>query len=1081
MEASRSSVAGREDRLGEILAALLEAQESAEPPDRAAWLARYPESAELNEFFVSADRLHSVAAPLRAAIAVDTPAHQNTVPDGDRSTPERVGQRIGDYEVLEEVGRGGMGVVFKARQQGANRVVALKLLRFDPLGGDEQARRFRNEAEIVAQLDHPHIVPLYEVGEYAGRVYFSMKLLDGGSLADRLSRFAADPRAAARLVADVARAVHFAHQRGVLHRDLKPGNVLLDGDGRPLVTDFGLARRVESDSSLTQSGAIVGTPSYMAPEQAAGAKGAATTAADVWGLGAVLYALLTGRPPFRGETVLETLEQVKGQEPESPRRLNRRVDRDLETVCLKCLRKEPGRRYEAAQELAEDLERWLAGEPVRARRAGPWELAAKWVRRRPALAGLLGVSALAVLGLVTGLVWHNDQLRDSADRERNQALEANRQKEEAQKKRAFARRAADRMYTQVAEKWLASEPGSEKLQREFLEEALRFYQELAQEPDADPSVQQELANAYRRMGAIHLKPGRPAEAEQALGKAADIGEKLTAQHPDQAEYQDDLASIYYQLGNLNKDTSRPQAGEEFYRRSLAIFRKQAARFPSVPAHRQTIGTALINLGSLLKRTGRQREAEEAWREARSVLEKVTEESPEAAHYHIALGGVLNNLAILLSQQGKSGDARGLLEDAIRHQRTALEINPRNKQALIFLDSHYSCLSVVLRQLGEPTKALGAMRESITVAEHLVAEFPETVSHRTSLAASQAALGQLYRNSGKPEEAAAAFRSALATMEKAAADFPRAPVNKGMLVNLHNELGAVLFDHLGKYKDAEAEFRQVLRIRPNDFNGHHNLGHALYRQHRYPEAVAAYREALKIKPADAVAHYNLGKALRAKGRLDEAVAEYQEAIRLKKDFPEAHNNLALTLQWKAAAGKLPGILKGEALPADADERLALGTLCQQPFKRLYAASARFYAEAFTQKPELADDLGSQHRYNAACAAALAGCGQGEDAANRDDKERAGLRNQALDWLKADLQAYRRELERNANKVGPAIAEGMQQWLKDDDFAGARGTDALARLPEAERHEWQKLWEEVEALRRRAAGPLVPQKEESPQKK
>jgi WD40 repeat protein/predicted Ser/Thr protein kinase len=399
MQAGHNDVAKREARLGEVLAALLEAAEGGSPPDRGDWLGRHPEfRVELNEFFASEDHLRSLTAPLRAAVAVDTPVPGTTLSGG--GTPQRAGQCFGDYELLEEIGRGGMGVVYRARQKGANRVVALKLLRPDPLGGQEQARRFRNEAEIVARLDHPNIVPLYEVGEDAGHVYFSMKLVEGGGLDERLDRFAAEPRAAASVVAAVARAVHHAHQRGVLHRDLKPSNILLGEDGRPYVTDFGLARRLEAGGGLTQSGALVGTPNYMAPEQAAGHRAGVTTATDVYGLGAVLYTLLAGRPPFQGESLLDTLAQIKERDPEPPSRHGRRVDRDLETICLKCLRKEPGKRYASAGALADDLARFSAGEPIRARPVGPWERGLKWARRRPTAAALLAVSVLALLGLL---------------------------------------------------------------------------------------------------------------------------------------------------------------------------------------------------------------------------------------------------------------------------------------------------------------------------------------------------------------------------------------------------------------------------------------------------------------------------------------------------------------------------------------------------------------------------------------------------------------------------------------------------------------------------------------------------------
>jgi WD40 repeat protein len=330
---------------------------------------------------------------------------------------------FGDYELLAELARGGMGVVYRARQVSLNRTVALKMILAGQLASEAEVQRFRVEAEAAANLDHPNIVPIHEIGEHEGQHYFSMRLIEGSSLAEQLGRFRADQRAAAQLVATIARAVHHAHQRGVLHRDLKPANVLLDAAGQPHVTDFGLAKRLSQEGAFTNSSAIVGTPEYMAPEQVSSARGL-STATDVHGLGAILYVLLTGQPPFHGTTQLDTLLQVVEREPQRPRVINPRVDRDLETICLKCLDKEPARRYGSAEAVAEELERWLAGEPIHARRIRPIERAIKWARRRPAVAALAGLVLLVSILGVAGIIWQWRQAvaaRDRADGLRDRA------------------------------------------------------------------------------------------------------------------------------------------------------------------------------------------------------------------------------------------------------------------------------------------------------------------------------------------------------------------------------------------------------------------------------------------------------------------------------------------------------------------------------------------------------------------------------------------------------------------------------------------------------------------------------------
>jgi tRNA A-37 threonylcarbamoyl transferase component Bud32/cell division protein FtsB len=305
---------------------------------------------------------------------------------------------IPGYEVLGVLGRGGMGVVYKARQTALKRLAALKMILSGDYASPQELARFRTEAEAVARLQHPNIVQVFEVGEHDGRPFFSLEYVGGGTLAAKLRESLPDPKEAAALVERLARAVHAVHQCDVVHRDLKPANVLLTADGTPKITDFGLAKKLDEEAGQTHAGAVMGTASYMAREQASGATAQVGPLADVYALGAILYECLTGRPPFKAATVYETLRQVREDEPVAPRTLNPAVPRDLETVCLKCLRKEPGHRYASAAALAEDLRRWQAGEPVAARPVGRAEWAAKWVRRNPVVAALVAAVVLALLG-----------------------------------------------------------------------------------------------------------------------------------------------------------------------------------------------------------------------------------------------------------------------------------------------------------------------------------------------------------------------------------------------------------------------------------------------------------------------------------------------------------------------------------------------------------------------------------------------------------------------------------------------------------------------------------------------------------
>ncbi len=417
---------GREERLDQIIAEYFEAVDGGGAPPQKQFLARHPDFAtELEEFFADKQQFDRMAGPFAALVPpvgpVARPAEVQARSSGDsaghstlaagQAPAPPAGTRVryfGDYELLEEIARGGMGVVYKARQVSLNRVVALKMILAGQVASEADVRRFHTEAEAAANLDHPGIVPIYEVGQHQGQHYFSMGYIEGQSLAAKVAAGPLPAHEAAELAAKVSQAVAYAHQQGVIHRDLKPSNVLLDRDGQPRITDFGLAKRVEADSGLTATGQVLGTPSYMPPEQAAGKLSQVNQTADVYSLGAILYTLLTGRPPFQADNPLDTLAQVLQQEPVSPRLFSPKLSRDLETICLKCLEKEPHRRYAGATELAEDLQRFLGDEPIRARPIGHLERLRRWFgkqRRSVAIsAAAAAVTAVVVLGGL--LTWY---------------------------------------------------------------------------------------------------------------------------------------------------------------------------------------------------------------------------------------------------------------------------------------------------------------------------------------------------------------------------------------------------------------------------------------------------------------------------------------------------------------------------------------------------------------------------------------------------------------------------------------------------------------------------------------------------
>jgi tetratricopeptide (TPR) repeat protein len=648
-----------ESRLDQVIATYLQALEAGEAPDRKELLARHLDlAAELSAFFADQDQFDRLAAPLRA-MKPELKAGTKGTPT-EPSPGTRVGY-FGDYELLQEIARGGMGVVYKARQRGLNRLVALKMIRVLPTAGSAEVRRFQGEAEAAANLDHPNVVPIYEMGEYQRQHYFSMKLIEGGSLAGRLPEMVDDPRAAARLLAKVADAIQYAHERGILHRDLKPANILVDARGEPHVTDFGLAKRFGADSGLTQSGMIVGTPSYMAPEQACGRKGELTTAADVYSLGAILYEMLTGWPPFRGETPLGTLHQVAQQAPRPPHTINRSVSRDLETICLKCLEKDPQRRYASAGELAGDLRCYVDNKPIRARRPRWWRRPGHGpYRRKWGVALVVGVLLLFLLLALSAVRTRQVRAEMMAARAEQQAVEASRQ----------SRNAVDAFLGQVAADRAKELPTDHKL----LEQALWFYESLARDGKGVPELTQQTAEALRRIGAIHQRLGNPAKAEEAYRQAMALYETLTARIPGQSTFQADMARLYSSMAGQLRSNGKLAEAERYAQQALALQEKLVSGNPKSSDYRRDLAVTRQTLGALNQTKGRLAEAEQGYRTALAILEKLVAESPSVLEYQSLLADNYTHLGELCAAAGRRAEAEQLSQRAlaIRQRLAALK-------------------------------------------------------------------------------------------------------------------------------------------------------------------------------------------------------------------------------------------------------------------------------------------------------------------------------------------------------------------------------------------------------------------------
>jgi serine/threonine protein kinase len=741
------------------------------------------------------------------------------------------------YQILKEVGRGATGVVYQARHCRLGRIVALKVLRAGVHAGPAERERFHSEAQAIARLQHPNIVQIFEVGEHEGLPFLALEFVDGGSLRDRLKGKSQPPRDAATLLETLARAIHYAHQHGVLHRDLKPANILLQKasgsqyslvssehgeiastdywlvttDYSPKITDFGLAKRLDASMGHTHTGDILGTPSYMAPEQAAGRLKDVGPAADVYALGAILYEVLTGRAPFQGDTGFETLRQVMEEEPLPPSRIQPRIPHDLQTICLKCLHKDPKRRYPSAIELAEDLCRFSTSQPIRARSVGLWEKGWKWTRRRPAWAALLAVSMVAIIGLMTGGMWHTLQIQQAlddarwaqaqADQERRKAetlqREAERAAEEARKNAATAQTTADFL----ASIFQTSEPLGLRMQgfrtadkkeadltaRQLLDRGAQRVRNEIKDAAVRAAMTDILGDVFRSLGEYD-------QAEKLLGEALRIRQQLFGK-----EHRDIATSLFH-LAWLRQEMGEYAEAERLYREALALRVNLAGRDHLLTAE------VMVNLAWLLAHQlpeptashERLAEAEKLLRDALRIRrERLESDHPDLAFTLLALGAVLfgregadaESMALLTqaaSILGKKDEKLGSTGSAIiallrgeqaRKEGRYDEALTLHNQALAttrrllgnghpFTGLLLGKVALLLRQTGDLVGAEKAIREALDIGRHSPARWhPVMIDPLNQLADHVQARGDL-------EEAEELYREALAIAEFRREKYPR---------------------------------------------------------------------------------------------------------------------------------------------------------------------------------------------------------------------------------------------------------------------------------------------------------------------
>jgi len=1113
-----------------------------ERPSLVEYVQRYPDLAdEIREIFPALVMLEDVR-PVSVSVA-----------GADHSAPGQLPfHRLGEYRIVREIGRGGMGVVYEAEQESLGRRVAIKVLPPGALADPRQVERFRREARAAARLHHTNLVPLFGVGEEGATHYYVMQYIEGCPLDDVLhqlrrlryevtnepapsdrasedekgsggmagsagslssaevarslwtgqfrtvsrqsapdtlgfdsssrsdlsassssSMSAPDSaltgpkadvppgspsdsrrpylRSVAHLGVQVADALEYAAGQGILHRDVKPSNLLLDRYGTVWLTDFGLAKATGTQD-LTHTGDLFGTLRYMAPERF---RGQSDVRSDVYGLGLTLYELLALHPAFDDRGQAQLVRHITLDEPPRLDTLNLSLPRDLVTIVHKATAKDPGDRYQTPGSLAEDLRRFLEDRPILARRLNVMEQAWRWCRRNPASAALVGL-LLFLAGFATM----------AAHREQQQRLEM-------AKREARVRQAVEEALEQASglrSKGLWAEAGMVLAQAElrlFDAQASDLGQRLGQaraelelvtrlennridhrigsygQKTVRDSVAQGYAVTFARAGFEAAEPGREA-AVAARIRRSEVWPSLVAALDDWAFVTSNrtLRARLLQIARLAdpdplwSNRARDPALWEDRQALEQLTREVPAKDPS-PRLLTTLGVLLQEAGGdpePLLRAAQERRPSDFWLNYELGMLLRSKKPAEALGYARAALVARPESSMAHNLLGLALWADHRLPEAKAALRRAIELDPRSA-------APHANLGAILTQEENLEEALTVCRKAVELDPSGGVGF--------------ANLGGVLSALGRSDEALAAFRKAIAFDPK--------------LGVAYNDLGNLLLK-LNQRDAAVAAYRKAIEVSPKLAAAHYNLGNHFANAGRIVEALAAYRRAVEFDPSGVMAHKALGDTLIREGRCTEASAEARRWIEF--DFSGDSRVQEVRDHWRfcerllALNAKLPAFLEGKARAADVSQERELALLCLF-YKRYYAAACRFYAAALSAEPNQNASQQILDRYNAACAAALAASGKGGDADRLDEPARAALRQQALGWLRTNLDLWAKPSIENVNSR-QRLAQDLRHWQRDDDLAGIRDPGALARLPEHEQAACRKLWQDVRALIEKAEG-------------